>query len=156
MKYPRIVIISLSLAVFLPVSVSGGELAHSFINTDFGGNPLTSSYQLNNAIAQNGHKAQPTPATTTTATTASAGGSAAASQTSGDQFAQQLDRLVINALANRLVDKAVGGSTSTSTGVKTFNTGLNQVTVDDSGGTTQVTIIDNKTGGKTVVEIPNF
>lgn len=139
------------LIMFLAGSVKAGELTHSFVNTDFGGNPLTSSYLLNNATAQNGHKA---PTTTPTTTSASSGGTKTTTPTSGEVFAQQLDRLVVNALANRLVEKAIGGGTPI--GNKTFNTGLNQVTVDDTGNVTQVTIIDNKTGGKTVIEIPNF
>jgi hypothetical protein len=139
------------LLFLLTDTALAGELVHSFINTDFGGNPLTSSYLLSNASAQNGHKAQVTP-TSTTSTSASSSTSTAL--TSGEVFAQQLDRLVINALANRLVDKAVNGGASI--GVKTFNTGLNQVTIDDTGTATQITITDNKTGGKTVVELPNY
>ena len=150
-------------AVLLAGSACAAEMVHGYTNPDFGGSPLNGSYLLSNASAQNTYTAptKPTLPTTTSATSSSSSSASSSSTalTSGQLFTQELNQLIINGLANNLVNKALGGtSSSTATpGIKTFNTGLNQVTIDTtSGSATSVTITDNATGGKTVVDIPNF
>lgn len=130
-------------------TASAAELTHQFVNPSFGGNPINGNYLLSNATAQNSHKAHPKPSTTT-------GGTTPTKPNSGQQFSEQLDRLVMTALANRLVNKAFGVDSSSLPNSSTIDTGLNTVTVEDTGGGTRVTIVDNKTGGRSVITIPNY
>jgi len=140
-------------AVLLACPAQAAEMVHIYTNPDFGGSPLNGAYLLSNAAAQNTFTA-PTSKTT------SASSSSSTTTTSGQQFATELNQLVLNALANNLVNQALGtnsSSTPTTPGIKTFNTGVSQITVDTTSGTsTAVTIVDNASGTKTVVDIPNF
>ena len=146
------IIKSLIFAVGMVANVHAGELVAGFINPDFGGNPNNGGVLLSEASAQNGFTAPKT--TTTTATSASS--SASTTPTSGQLFAQQLNQLVLNALANKLVSQAFGTGTTTLPSNSTINTGINTVTIQAVGNGTQVTIVDNATGGQTVLNIPNY
>ena len=129
-----------------------GELVQGFINPDFGGNPNYGGVLLSEASAQNGFTAPKT--TSTTASTSAS--SAASTPTSGQLFAQQLNQLVLSALANKLVSQAFGVGSTTLPSNSTINTGVNTVTIQAVGNGTQVTIMDNATGGQTVLNIPNY
>lgn len=138
----------IGLALALPTQA--GELVHSFVNPSFGGNPLNGNYLLSSATAQNSHKAHPKT------TTSASGGGGSSQPNSATQFAEQVDRLVMSSLANRLVTKAFGVGSGTLPASSTFDTGVNTVTVEDTGNGTRVTIVDNKTGGRSVITIPNY
>lgn len=137
-------------ALLFSLCAHAGELTQSFVNPDFGGNPLNGGYLLSNATAINQHNAPSTSVVTTST------GGATTTPTAGQQFAQQLDRLVMTALANRLVTKAFGVGSSTLPTSSTFDTGINTVTIEDTGTGTRVTIIDDATGSSTVLDIPNY
>ncbi|WP_162559975.1 curli assembly protein CsgF [Methylotetracoccus oryzae] len=135
----------------LPVA-HGSELVHSFVNPDFGGNPFNYSNLMSGANAINKFKAPTTKTTTSNTTTAA--------KTSADLFAEQFNALLLNRLANRLVDQAVGTGTGTTTeGTNSvFNTGVNTIMLEGGVGSTatRVTIIDNATGNRTVLDVPNL
>lgn len=145
----QIVLLLTSIGLTLGFSVQAGELTQGFVNPDFGGNPNNGGYLLSNATAINQHNA---PITTASSNSPSS----STPLTTGQQFAQQLDRLVMSALANRLVTKAFGIDSTTLPTKSTFDTGVNTVTVEDTGNGTRVTIVDDATGGQTVLDIPNY
>jgi curli production assembly/transport component CsgF len=139
-------------AVMLPIA-RGAELTHSFVNPDFGGSPFNYSNLMSGATAQNKFKA---PTTTGSAASAAA---ASKAKTSADLFAEQFNALLLNRLANRLVDQAVGGTSGSTTPQDTvFNTGVNTIMLEGGAGSTstRVTIIDNATGNRTVLDVPNL
>jgi curli production assembly/transport component CsgF len=134
------------LGLLAGTAAQGGELVHSFVNPDFGGNPLNGNYLLSNATAQNNHKPHPTttaPSSTTSKKT-----------TTAQRFQEMVDNLVISSLANRIVNKAFG--TSTLPAMSSVDTGLNTISVQSTASGTTVTIVDNKTGGRSVINIPNY
>ena len=143
----------LLVAAFSLVSaqVRAGELTQNFVNPDFGGNPNNGGYLLSNATAQNSNTA---PVKATPATGSS---SAAASKTdTAQQFSEQVNRLVMSALAGRLVNKAFGADAGTSADNTSIDTGISTISVATTGSGTAVTIVDNATGGKSVISIPNY
>jgi curli production assembly/transport component CsgF len=126
----------------------GGELTHGFVNPDFGGSPLNGAYLLSNASAQNDH-------TPKTPTSALAGLSGSAQKNSAELFAEQVNSLVMSSVAYRVVNQAFGQSGPLPNG-SSLNTGINTVSVDYYDGGVRVTVIDNKTGGRSVIDIPNY
>lgn len=145
-------IAALSLAAALPAQA--GELTQNFVNPDFGGNPNNGGYLLSNASAQNNYSA-PVKSSTTPAP-GSAAAAAASKPDTAQQFAAQVDRLVLSALANRLVNQAFGTSTETLPPNSSIDTGINTISVEVTDSGTNVTIKDNATGGQSVISIPNF
>jgi len=140
-------------AMMLPIA-RGAELTHSFVNPNFGGSPFNYSNLMSGATAQNKFKAP-----TTTGSAASAAAAASKAKTSADLFAEQFNALLLNRLANRLVDQAVGGTSGSTTPQDTvFNTGVNTIMLEGGAGSasTRVTIIDNATGNRTVLDVPNL
>lgn len=142
----------LVLAGLTATAVSAGEMQHGFTNPSFGGSPLNGSTLLSEASAQNGHKpprtASPSNSTTATRKTTTP------TITAAERFQQMVDNLVLSSLATRIVDKAFGRTDLPES--STINTGLNTVSVQATVGGTTVTIVDNKTGGKSVITIPSF
>lgn len=142
---------ALGLAAVLPVQA--GELTQNFVNPDFGGNPINGSYLLSNASAQNNYSA---PVKTTTPTPGTTTGAANATPNTAQQFAAQVDRLVMSALASRLVNQAFGAGAGTGPENQTINTGINTISVEATDSGTTVTVVDNASGGRSVISIPNF
>jgi curli production assembly/transport component CsgF len=139
-------------AVFVLVSSAccdAGELVHNFVNPSFGGNPLNGSYLLSNASAQNDYKDSQTTTSKKKTTTSSS--------SSAQVFAQQVDRLVTAALASRLVSNAFGvDPNALPDTISTLNTGLNTITVTPTETGTEVTIVDNATGARSVIFVPTY
>ncbi len=129
-------------------SAHSAEMMQSFDNPSFGGNPNNAGALLQQAQLQNTHTAKSTTSAITTPTVKPL--------TTAERFQQTVDSLVISSLANRIVDNAFGEKGLPQDG-SAINTGLNTISVgtDASGGTT-VTIVDNKTGGRSVITIPSF
>jgi curli production assembly/transport component CsgF len=130
-----------------------GELVHGFVNPDFGGNPLNGSYLLSNASAQNTHKAD---VSKTSTSSSSLGSTSSSTPSSATQFSQQVNDMVVSSLAYRLVNQAFGNSSGNLPTNSSINTGINTITVNATSSGTTVTIVDNKTGGSSVITIPNF
>ena len=133
----------------LTLPVTAAEMVQGFDNPSFGGNPNNAGALLQQAQLQNTHKAKSTVSSTVTTPTVKP-------LTTAERFQQTVDSLVISSLATRIVDNAFGEKGLPQDG-STLNTGLNTISVgtDASGGTT-VTIVDNKTGGRSVITIPSF
>jgi curli production assembly/transport component CsgF len=145
----------LLIAVFSLASaqqVRAGELTQNFVNPDFGGNPNNGGYLLSNATAQNSNTA-PVKASTATGSASSA---AASKTDTAQQFSEQVNRLVMSALAGRLVNKAFGADAGTSADNTSIDTGISTISVATTGSGTSVTIVDNATGGKSIISIPNY
>ncbi len=68
-----------------------------------------------------------------------------------DEFAENLNRQVLSRLAREIVDLQFG-SEDFSEG--SYNLGDYRVNVSDGGSGIVVTIVDSRTGGSTVVEVP--
>jgi hypothetical protein len=47
-------------------------------------------------------------------------------------------------------------TTENLTGNSSIDTGINTISVDTTASGTSVTIVDNATGGRSVISIPNF
>jgi curli production assembly/transport component CsgF len=135
----------------LSSGITAAELTHTFVNPDFGGSPLNGSYLLSNASAQNNHTAKPKTTPTTASTNAA---TAVAKQTDAERFQQLVNNLVLSTLAGRVVEQSLGESGVPESG--TINTGVNTITIQAVEGGTQVTIVDNNTGGKSVITIPTY
>ena len=142
--------LTLLAGVSLILPVTAAEIVQGFDNPSFGGNPNNFSALMQQAQLQNTHKAKSTVVTPTVTTPT------VKPLTTAERFQQTVDSLVISSLANRIVDNAFGDKGLPQDG-STLNTGLNTISVgtDASGGTT-VTIVDNKTGGRSVITIPSF
>lgn len=123
-------------------TAQAGELVQNFVNPSFGGNPLNGSHLLSVANAINDYKAPATPATP--------------KASAAELFSQQVDRLIMSALANRLVNKAFGTDTSTLPDTTTLDTGVNTISVVSKDGGTEVTVVDNATGAQSVIFIPDY
>ncbi|SFP52499.1 curli production assembly/transport component CsgF [Nitrosomonas cryotolerans] len=136
------------ISFLFPLSAQASELVQGFVNPSFGGNPINGGYLLSNANAQNDHTA-PTKKTPPP-TTASPGSE---KPDSARLFAEQVNRLVMSALASRLVSKAFGSDAADNTAI---DTGINTISVETALNATTVTIVDNVTGGRSVISIPNF
>ena len=146
----RLVNISLlAILALSPHAIRAGELTHSFVNPDFGGSPLNGSYLLSNATSQNNHTEKST-------TLYSSGSSASSKTNTAKQFSEMLNQLVMSNMAYRLVNQAFGNSNQPITPGSSINTGINTITVEAYDGGTRVVITDNKTGGKSVITIPNY
>ena len=141
--------LTLLAGVSLILPVTAAEMVQGFDNPSFGGNPNNAGALLQQAQLQNTHKAKSTVSSTVTTPTVKP-------LTTAERFQQTVDSLVISSLATRIVDNAFGEKGLPQDG-STLNTGLNTISVgtDASGGTT-VTIVDNKTGGRSVITIPSF
>lgn len=143
-----------TLYLVIGVQAQAGELTQNFVNPDFGGNPLNGGYLLSNASAQNDYSA-PVKSTTSSTGSSSAGGASSASNTA-QQFAEQVNRLVMSALASKLVNKAFGADSGNSSDNTTINTGINTISVETTLSGTSVTIVDNASGNRSVISIPNY
>ena len=161
-------VLVLFLSAILPLSSTGAEMVHGYVNPDFGGSPLNGAYLLSNAGAQNTFTA---PQSKVSPASVASSGNTSTTLTTGQAFAQKLDTLYLNTLANNLVNNALGSASGTTTPtsgtgtgtntassvgtIKTFDTGINTVTVDTTNpSATNVTIMTDATGQKTVVTIP--
>ena len=140
--------LALVLTLAPAVPAGAGELTHGFVNPDFGGSPLNGSYLLSNASAQNNH--------TEKSTTSSSFSSSSSKTNTAKLFAEQVNQLVIANMAYRLVNQAFGGSDQPITPGSSIDTGINTIAVEAYDGGTRVIITDNKTGGKSVITIPNY
>jgi curli production assembly/transport component CsgF len=134
----------------VPSGITAAELTHTFVNPDFGGSPLNGSYLLANASAQNNHTAKPTPTANAAATPAAA----PKPLTDAEKFQQSVNNLILSTLAGRVVEKALGENGLPESGA--INTGANTITIQAVSGGTQITIVDNTTGGKSVITIPTY
>ena len=145
----RILCLPLLAGALLGLPVTAAEIVQGFDNPSFGGNPNNASALLQQAQLQNTHKAKTVVTPTVTTPTVKP-------LTTAERFQQTVDSLVISSLASRIVDNAFGETGLPKDG-SNINTGLNTISVgtDASGGTT-VTIVDNKTGGRSVITIPSF
>jgi curli production assembly/transport component CsgF len=68
-----------------------------------------------------------------------------------DEFADNLNRQVLNRLAREIVDLQFGMDDFSE---GSYNLGDYRVNVNDGGSGIIVTIVDSRTGGSTVVEVP--
>lgn len=140
--------VTLSVALSFAVKGSAGELVHGFVNPEFGGSPLNGAYLLSNAAAQNNHTAKSASSIT--------GTNSPGSTNSAQQFAEQVNQLVMSSVAYRVVNQAFGESGKPLPDNSSLNTGINTVSVQYYEGGVRVTVVDNKTGGRSVIDIPNY
>lgn len=124
-----------------------GELTFMNVNPSFGGSPLNSNHLMSIANSINTYQAHSSP---------SSNSSSNKPPTSAELFAQQVDRLVMSALATRAVNQAFGNNNNSLPDESTINTGVNTVTVSHLIDGTHVTIVDNATGSQAVITVPNF
>ena len=134
---------TLSFAAF------GGEIVQGFITPSFGGNPNNGPVLLNEANAINKYKA---PVTAYSSSSSSSSGNT----TSASQFASTVDNLVQSAIANRLVTQALGASNTTPLPTNTIDTGVNTITITSIATGTQVTIVNDLTGAKSIITVPLY
>ncbi len=127
----------------------GGEIVQGFVNPSFGGNPNNGAVLLNEANAINKYKA---PASSSSSSSSSSSGST----TSASQFAATVDNLVQSAIANRLVTQALGSSNTTPLPTNTIDTGVNTITITSIATGTQVTIVNDLTGAKSIITVPLY
>jgi len=137
MKKKFITPMAMILAVTLWVSQSSaGEITYQPVNPNFGGNPFNAAPLLNNASAQNDFS-QP----------------AQSRRDSGQDFKERLDRAILSSLSRALTANIVDANGNFVQG--TFQSGINTIVVDETGGSTVVTLTNNETGEISVIEIPN-
>jgi curli production assembly/transport component CsgF len=117
-------------------TVSASQLVFEFQNPSFpGGNPLTGTFLLNSAQAQNKFR-EVRPERSTL-----------------ERFNEALTRQVMHRLASRLIATAFGEE-----GISPGHYQIGNFTIDitkDIGGLT-VHMVDISTGGKTTVQIPYY
>jgi curli production assembly/transport component CsgF len=136
----------LNAAVF---QAAAGEIDQAFVNPSFGGNPNNGAVLLNEANAINKFNAPST-------STGSSSGSAATANPGGDQFSTEVNSLLISELANKLVNRALGLSSTDLPANSTLNTGVNTITIQATGTGTEVPIVNNATGARSVINIPTY
>lgn len=142
---------AMSLLCWLSGHVQAGEMTHFFVNPSFGGSPLNSNHLLSIAGAINTYSAPQKPTTPATTSTAPK------TPTTAELFSQQVDRLVMSVLANRLVNQAFGTNDKVlPKDGSTINTGLNTITVVNSISGTAIKIVDNVTGSEATITVPQF
>lgn len=139
------------LAGLLFSGAQAGELVHQFVNPSFGGNPFNSSHLLSIAGQQNNYQA---PAARSAASTPAA--PRTEPPTAADLFIQQVDRLLLSALANRVVNQALGTNNRQLPEDTQVDTGINTISVVNTLGGTEITIVDNVTGKQSVIFVPSF
>lgn len=86
--------------------------------------------------------------------------SSSSSTTTGapSQFAITVDNLVQSAIASRLVTQALGPSSSTPLTTNSIDTGVNTITITSLPNNvgTQVTIVNDLTGAKSIITVPMY
>ncbi len=140
-------IIALGTLMF-PLLACAGEIVQSFVNPSFGGNPNNGPVLLSEANAINKFKA---PSNVVSSTSSSSSSSTAASQ-----FATTVDNLVQSAIANRLVTQALGPTSSTPLPTNSIDTGVNTITINSIAAGTQVTIVNDLTGSRSIITVPTY
>ena len=133
------------LPVIFGLTVWGGgaalaqDMVYEPVNPSFGGNPFNSAHLLGIAGAINDYK---DPATANKAGTSQS-----------DLFARQLQSRLLSALSSQLTT-AIFGENPQQTG--SVNFGGQRISWSRSLESVTVTIIDDATGGQTVIEVPAF
>ena len=140
--------------LMLTLTANAGEIVQGFVNPSFGGNPNNGPVLLNEANAINKFKA---PVVSSSSSSIS---SSSSSTTTGapSQFAITVDNLVQSAIASRLVTQALGPSSSTPLTTNSIDTGVNTITITSLPNNvgTQVTIVNDLTGAKSIITVPMY
>lgn len=71
-----------------------------------------------------------------------------------DEFKKRLQYLILSRLSSKIVDAAFGNTESLPQG--TYEIGNYQVTVQNTGESIQVNLVDTTTGSSTTVEVPFY
>ena len=147
MNVKKLILLGISTLSFTAI---GGEIVQGFVNPSFGGNPNNGAVLLNEANAINKYKA---PTSSSSSSSSSSGSSSA---TSVSQFAATVDNLVQSAIANRLVTIALGSSNIAPLPTNSIDTGVNTITITSIASGTQVTIVNDLTGAKSIITVPLY
>ena len=118
------------------------------VNPSFGGNPLNSNHLLSIANAINQYHAP--------VENSKDNANAEKTPTAAQLFSQQVDRLVMSMLANRLVNQAFGTDNNALPDGSKIDTGVNTITVVNTINGTEVKIVDNATGSEATILVPHF
>ena len=132
-----------------PLLAGAGEVVQSFVNPSFGGNPNTGPVLLNEANAINKFKAPSN-------VVSSSSSSSSSTNATASQFATTVDNLVQSAIASRLVTQALGPTSSTPLPTNSIDTGVNTITITSIAAGTQVTIVNDLTGAKSIITVPLY
>ena len=147
MYIKKLILLGISTLSF---NAFGGEIVQGFITPSFGGNPNNGAVLLNEANAINKYKA-PSNTSSSSSNSSSSGNGATASQ-----FATTVDNLVQSAIANRLVTQALGPTSNTPLPTNSIDTGVNTITITSIASGTQVSIVNNLTGAKSIITVPLY
>ncbi len=149
MKIKKLILVAM---LMLTLTANAGEIVQGFVNPSFGGNPNNGPVLLNEANAINKFKAP--------VVSSSSISSSSSSTTTGapSQFAITVDNLVQSAIASRLVTQALGPSSSTPLTTNSIDTGVNTITITSLPNNvgTQVTIVNDLTGAKSIITVPMY
>jgi curli production assembly/transport component CsgF len=150
MKIKKLILVAM---LMLTLTANAGEIVQGFVNPSFGGNPNNGPVLLNEANAINKFKAP-------VVSSSSSISSSSSSTTTGapSQFAITVDNLVQSAIASRLVTQALGPSSSTPLTTNSIDTGVNTITITSLPNNvgTQVTIVNDLTGAKSIITVPMY
>ena len=156
------ILILLAISTFT-LTANAGEIVQAFINQSFGGNPNNGPVLMNEANAINKYKApvvtssnNSSSSSSSSANGSSGNGSSSTGGSSVSQFSATVDNLVQSAIANRLVTQALGTSNSTPLPANTIDTGVNTITITSIATGTQVTIVNDLTGARSIVTVPIY
>lgn len=120
------------------IPAAAQDLTYAPTNPSFGGNPFNSAHLLGIAGGINNYKDPDAPAT---------------SNSQSDQFARQLQSRLLSALSGQITE-AIFGENAQETGDVSF--GGQQISWVRSLDGVTVTIVDEASGGETVIRVPTF
>ncbi len=132
------------LILLISAKCYGQQLVYTPKNPAFGGNPYNYSWMLSSAEAQNTYKA---PVNDIGA------GNMYATSSAVDDFAESLNRQILSRLSRELVTRQFGEDALEE---GSYVLGDYQIDIGDSDTGIGITIVDNKTGATTTVEVPYF
>lgn len=151
-----------ALLVMAPFGLPhAAEMVHGLMNPSFGGNPGYYGNLTGHANTINSYKdpevekAKAEKKLAEDTSKIEKEKEQAREPTTGEVFQKRLESLMLSALATRLVNQTFGQQDGTQL-PEEINTGFNTITISDIEQTTRLTITDNATGGKTVIDIPKF
>jgi curli production assembly/transport component CsgF len=119
-----------------------GEILHTPLNPNFGGNPFNAAPLMNSAVAQNGFTAPRAQRATP--------------PTAAERFAQRLDSAVLSQLTRQVLGAVFDPDTGELVN-GSVNTGINTIDVfPGPNGGTIIQITNTETGEITTIEVPNI
>lgn len=120
--------------MLMPSFLSAEEMKYQPVNPNFGGSPLNGSFLMGNATAQRQYSAP------------------VKKKDPVEEFSRQIQASLLNRISREISDAILGEDAKDS---GHFSVGGTEVDFERVDGMISVTIKDPRTGGSTVIELPD-